>query len=110
MTDPELDSQLGKAMPKNIRHSISGTLRANFAIAWQCNCEFQRIRDTSRESLQHCSAAENAIATETHCLKVDNIQSGVDGAVIDELRQRPVKNGLDCVIEMGRRERCLTKQ
>ncbi len=43
------------------------------------------------------SAAENAKALETHFEKVYNILSDVDGTVIDELRQRPVRNDLDCV-------------
>ncbi len=37
-------------------------------------------------------------ALETHFEKVYNILSGVDGTVIDEIRQRPAKNELDCVL------------
>ncbi len=43
------------------------------------------------------SGAENAKALETHFEKIYNIQSGVDGTVIDDLRQRTVQNDLDCV-------------
>ena len=55
----------------------------------------QRFRNSEGKLCD--SAAENAKALETHFEKVYNIQSGVDGTVIDEVRQRPVRNDLDCV-------------
>ena len=55
----------------------------------------QRFRNSEGKLCD--SAAENAKALETHFEKVYNILSGVDGIVIDEIRQRPVKNELDCV-------------
>ncbi len=55
----------------------------------------QRFRHSEGKACD--SAAKNAKALETYFEKVHNILSGVDGTVIDEIRQQPVKNELDSV-------------